>query len=271
MKVPDARALLEIAVGGKILYAQIRWLDELADSMGRPVDPPGAVHQLSQALSCEARRHFATALRGTRGEAGFFSSLSDLNARYASSLALDGACRNTVPARMSLEDYVEHAKARAAPLRAPLDALLVLVDSDEDEERRARSCFELAAAAKQLHDDAVDVEEDYRDRRLSWVVSATLHHLGDPDPSPEADEFYEASLLGGFVARNLAAAEGLYREALVLAVNHFPGCIAFLENEARDTRAMKDDLKRIVISHGGAASSSHPSAPDPHAEGNGDG
>jgi hypothetical protein len=271
MKVPDARALLEIAVAGKILYAQVRWLDDLADSMGRPVDPPRAVHQLSQALSCEARRRFATALRGSAGEAGFFSSLSDLNARYASSLALDGACRNTVPARMSLGDYVEHAKARAAPLRAPLDALLVLIDTDQEEERKARSCFELAAAAKQLHDDTVDIEEDYRDRRLSWVVSATLHHLGDPDPPLEADEFYEASLLGGFVDRNLAAAEGLYREALVLAVNHFPGCVAFLENGARETRAMKDDLERIVIAHGGAANSTHPSASHPPGEGNSDG
>jgi len=256
----DDAALLEIAVGGKIQYAQVRWLDELADSVERSMDPPGSVHRLSEALAREARSHFAAALRSSGKEAAFFSSLSDLNARYAASLALDGAYRNTTSARLSFEDYVEHAKARAAPLRAPLDALLVLVDSAEEVTRGARSCFEFAAAAKQLGDDTLDLEEDFRDRQLSWVVSETLRHLGNPDPPPEADEFYEAALLGGFIDRNLAAAEELYWEALALAVGRFPGCVPFLENETQETRAMKYDMAQIVASSGDAASRSDPAA-----------
>jgi len=98
------------------------------------------------------------------------------------------------------------------------------------------------------------VEEDHCERQLSWVVSETLRHLGDPDPLPEADEFYEAALLGGCIDRNLAAAETLYREALTLAESRFPGCVAFLENGARETRAMKDDLERIIASHRGQQS-----------------
>jgi hypothetical protein len=246
----DPGALLEIAVAGKIVYSQVRWLDELADSLDRPLALPGAVHRLSEALSREAYKRFAAGLRDSGEEAAdFFSSLASLNARYAASLALDGASsRGAQLVRLSLEDYVKHAKCRAAPLRAPLDALHVLVTVREEDKELGRSCFELTAAAMQLRDDTLDVEEDYADGRLSWVVAETQRHLGDPDGRPDADEFYEAALLAGYIDRNLAAAEQLYAEALSLADGRFPGCVEFLRNEARQTRAMKEDMARIVSS-----------------------
>jgi len=246
----DPGAMLEVAVAGKIVYAHVRWLDDLADSLDRPLAPPGAIHRLSEALSREAHARFATALRGS-GEAAadFFSSLADLNARYAASLAIDCAfSRRLQLVRLSLEDYVEHAKSRAAPLRTPLDALHVLIGVSQEDKQLGRSCFELTASAMQLYDDTLDVEEDYGDGRLSWVVAETLRHLGDPDEHPGADEFYEAALLAGFIDRNLAAAEELYAEALSLAEGRFPGCVEFLRNEARQTRAMKEDMARIVSS-----------------------
>jgi hypothetical protein len=246
----DPGALLEVAVAGKIAYAHVRWLDDLADSLDQPLAPPGAIHRLSETLSREAHERFAAALRGSgESTADFFSSLADLNARYAASLAIDCAfSRGLQPVRMSLEDYVEHAKSRAAPLRTPLDALHVLIGVSQEDKQLGRSCFELTASAMQLYDDTLDVEEDYEDGRLSWIVAETLRHLGDPDERPGADEFYVAALLAGFIDRNLAAAEELYAEALSLAERRFPGCVEFLRNEARQTRAMKEDMARIVSS-----------------------
>jgi hypothetical protein len=262
----DPGALLEIAVAGKIVYSQVRWLDELADSLDRPLPPPGAVHRLSEALSREAYKRFVAGLRGSGEEAAdFFSSLAGLNARYAASLALDGAfSREAQLVRLSLEDYVKHAKCRAAPLRAPLDALHVLVGVREEDKELGRSCFELTAAAMQLRDDTLDVEEDYGDGRLSWVVAETLRHLGDPDERPGVDEFYEAALLAGFIDRNLAAAEQLYADALSLADGRFPGCVEFLRNEARQTRAMKEDMARIVSSARGTEGRPAPGATPPN-------
>jgi len=244
-RVVDEQKLREIAVAGRLVYAQVRWLDDLADSNG-PSDPPGSVHRLAEALASEAGRRFTASLADSRDRADFFSSLVHLHACYAASLTVDGAWGQSSPVPLGLEDYVEHAKARAAPLRAPLDALLLLVGASETEAKRARSCFELCAAALQLHDDALDVEEDFEAGRLSWVVSETLHSLGDLDKTPDADEFYEAALLGGFLERNLAGAEALFRRALALAEGRLPRCVEFLKKEARSTCAMKDDIAELV-------------------------
>jgi hypothetical protein len=43
----EPATLLEVAVAGKIIYAQVRWLDDLADALDRLLPPPGAVHRLS--------------------------------------------------------------------------------------------------------------------------------------------------------------------------------------------------------------------------------
>jgi hypothetical protein len=268
----DPGALLEIAVAGKIVYARVRWLDDLADSLDRPLAPPGAVHCLSMSLSAEARKRFAAGLRGSGQEVvGFFSSLADLDARYAASLAIDGASsRGAQLVRLNLEDYVEHAKSRAAPLRASLDALHVLVGLSEEDRQLGCSCFELTAAAMQLYDDALDVEEDYGDRRLSWIIAETLRHLGDPADRPGADEFYEAALLAGFVERNLVAAEALYAQALSLAEERFPGCTQFLRNQARQARAMKEDMARIVSSAAGTEGHQEQSATSPNGGGDRD-
>jgi len=269
----DPGALLEVAVAGKIAYAHVRWLDDLADSLDRPLAPAGAIHRLSETLSREVHERFAAALRGyDEATADFFTSLAELNARYATSLAIDCAfSRGQLLVRLSLEDYVEHAKSRAAPLRTPLDALHVLIGVSEEEKQLSRSCFELTASAMQLYDDTLDVEEDYDDRRLSWIVAETLRHLGNPDERPGADTFYEAALLAGFIDRNLAAADELYAAALSLAEGRFPGCVEFLRNEVRQTRAMKEDMARIVSSATGTEGHPSPGATPPNDGGDRDG
>lgn len=251
-RAADPDALRTIAVAGKIVYAQVRWLDHLADADG-PVAPPGAVHLLCAILSQEAQARFAAALASSGEEAGSFSSsFASLNARYAASLALDAAAaRNTPFVRLGLDDYVEHAKARAAPLRAPLDALHVHVGLPEGQRAVARDCFEFACAAIQLHDDSLDVEEDYAANRLSWIVAETLRHLDDPNERPGADDFYDDALHEGFVDRNLAEGLALYEEALRLAKEgRLPGSVLWLEKEIREARELREDLAEIVSKSG---------------------
>ena len=245
---PDA--LRTIAVAGKIVYAQVRWLDHLADAED-PVAPPGHVQCLCTILSREAQARFAVALDSSGdGVAGFFSSFASLNARYAASLALDAAAaRNTPFVRLGLDDYVEQAKARAAPLRAPLDALHTHLGLSEEQRILGRTCFEVASAAVQLHDDSLDVEEDYAATSLSWIVAETLRHLGDAHNRPGADEFYYAALHGGFVDRALAKSLVLYEEALRLAEEgRLSGSVLWLEKEIREARDLREDLAELVSS-----------------------
>jgi hypothetical protein len=145
---------------------------------------------------------------------------------------------------------VEHVKARSAPVRAPVDAVLLLVGAPEDRTEEARSCFEWCVAGLQLYDDAVDVEEDFTEGRLSWVVSATLCALDGRglEEDPDVDLFYETALAEGFLVRNLAAAERFFQKALSLAGSSFPNCVDPLNAMSRHTREYKSDLERLVTS-----------------------
>ena len=128
--------LHELAVAGKLVYAHIRWLDDLADEP-RPGGPGWSVHALSEALSSLARTKFERVLGRARAT-HFLSTLAQLYARYAASLAVDAASR-AYSGHLTLDDYVEHAKARSAPVRAPVDALLLLIGAPEDRNEEARS------------------------------------------------------------------------------------------------------------------------------------
>ena len=239
--------LHELAVGGKLVYAHIRWLDDLADEP-RPGGPGSSVHALSEAIASLARMKFEEVL-GPPHVAPFLSNLAQLYARYAASLAVDKALQ-AFAGPLTLDYYVEHAKARSAPVRAPVDAMLSLVDAPEEQVERARSCFEWCVAGLQLYDDALDVEDDFKERRLSWVVSETLRALDarGPEDVPDADQFYETALVEGFLIRNLAAAEVLFKKALRLAEPAFPNCVDCLDAMLRHTREYKGDLQRSVTS-----------------------
>jgi hypothetical protein len=171
--------LYELAVAGKLVYAHIRWLDDLADEP-LPVGLGASVHALSAALTSLARSKFERALGASR-TAPFFSTFTLLYARYATSLAVDSASP-AFTSTLDLDKYLEHTKARSAPVRAPVDAVLLLVDAPADITERAYSCFEWCVAGLQLYDDALDIEDDFKEGRLSWVVSATLHALDGRDP-----------------------------------------------------------------------------------------
>jgi hypothetical protein len=239
--------LHELAVAGKLVYAHVRWLDDLADEP-RPGGPGWSVHALSEALASLARTKFERVL-GPSQAAPFLSTLAQLYARYAASLAVDTASQ-AFSGHLTLDDYVEHAKARAAPIRAPVDAVLLLVGAPEDRTQKARSCFEWCVAGLQLYDDALDVEDDFKEGRLSWVVSATLRALDarGAEDAPDADLLYETALVEGFLARNLAVAEALFQEALSLADSAFPNCVDCLNAMSRHAHEYKSDLEGLVTS-----------------------
>ncbi|SMC01614.1 hypothetical protein SAMN00767673_2854 [Rubrobacter radiotolerans DSM 5868] len=244
-------ALHELAIAGKMVHAQVRWLDKIADDLA-PRSVLANVHGLNEALDNLARARFRSVL-GEEKAAPFFAMFAQLYARYAASLAVDQASRGFRGGRLSLEQYVEHAKARAAPVRAPVDAVLLLIGTSEEQISEARSCFGWWAAGLQLYDDAIDVEEDFAAGRLSWVVSETLGALGAHDMVEDLEEdlFYETALVGGHLVRNLAAAESLFEKALCLAESDFPRCIDYLRATLRRTRQYRTDLEELMASvHG---------------------
>jgi hypothetical protein len=238
---PAEEALRQIAVAGRLLYAQVRWLDYLAD-VADAVSPPGAVHRLSAALDELVRSAFSAALSDHPFSASFFSSLANLQLRYAASLALDSVRPHGA---LDLSGYVEHAKARAAPVRAPVDATLLLASASEVEAESARRSFEACAAGLQLYDDAQDVEEDFREGRLSWLVSETLQTF---ECEPDTDSFYEAALLGGVIDRNLEAAVHLFDQAIASAEGLFPRWVEYLGVRRDEVRKLRSDLAQLVNS-----------------------
>lgn len=241
----DEEVFAQIGVGGKLLYAQARWLDDLADSGTSSADT-GAAHHLSGAVAREARRRFQAALCPSERAARFFSSLSDLYSRYATSLALDAGLGSVDNGALTLDAYVEHAKARAALPRAPLEALLALTEASDEQYRRARSSFDLCVAGLQLNDDALDAEEDYKRGTVTWIISETLAQIGEPRNPPDADEFYENALRRGIVQQSLDAANACFEEARTLATGHLPLCAEYLEEELHSTRSLSNDFKALV-------------------------
>lgn len=245
----DESKISSISVGGKLLYAQIRWLDDIADS-DEPAGSPTDVHKLADVVYRGALASFLSGLVGTRHEASFLAVLARLNNSYATSLALDGAFQRGAAIHMDLAGYIAHAEARAAPLRTSLEALLLLAGINAEQAQRARECFNACAAAMQFADDVLDVEEDYRDRRLSWIVAETLSYMNESQELPDADKFYEAALLGGHIESALNESERLYVRAKHFAEGHFPGCLDFLKSEEQRVCALRNDLAELTASYG---------------------
>jgi hypothetical protein len=181
----------------------------------------------------------------------FFSTLSGLYARYAASLAIDTGSPGTFPSTMTFDDYASHAKARAAPVRAPVEAVLLLANAVPEEVERARFCFETSAAALQFLDDALDIEEDYEDLRLSWAVHRTLTLCREADAPrlPDPDLFYKTALSEGVIVENLLTAEDLFRRSAVSAEDLFPSWENYSYQMCADAERLRTNFQRFATSH----------------------
>ena len=242
-------SLRELAVAGKLEYARNRWLDEMVDQSG---STPGlsAAHRLNDALITLINSRYAGVLDGAA--AAFFPVLSVLHARHGLSLILDGARFWGFVPPITLEEYAEHARTRHGPVRAPVDAVLLLTGASDGLLRRARSSWHNWALGVQFYDDALDVEEDFRNRNLTWVVGRTLHYFhrssGNPvtHGMPDPDTFYERALAEGVVSEALGHAESFFAESAGLAEPDFPSWVPFQKACLSQARRLREDYEKLV-------------------------
>lgn len=249
----DHVSLRGLAVAAKLEYARNRWLDEMVDDDALPA-LPSAVHRLNEALLAVINTRYAEIL-DDGAAVSFFPTLASLHARHGLSLIIDSTHHSAWlehPPNVSLQDYIEHARARHGPVRAPVDAVLLLAGATEDELLRARSSWHNWALGLQFYDDALDVEEDYAKRTLSWVVSRTLECLDRQvrdHPSqrlPDPDLFYETALTAGVVSEALMYAEEFFAESARLADSAFPSWAAYQRAFLSKARELREDYDALV-------------------------
>ena len=243
--------LHELAVAAKLEYARNRWLDEIVDDDTDASTHKLSTHRLNDAILALIDSRYARVLHG-RVARPFFATLAGLHARHGLAMVLDGAWSWRTGTRITLEEYVEHAEARHGPVRAPVDAVLLLAGAPEEEIRRARLSWHRWALGVQLYDDALDVEEDFRNDDLSWVVSRTLEHLRETRGDlplgwvPDPDLFYETALTGGMVRECLAHAESFFAESARLAEPGFPSWAAFQRECLSKALSLREDYEKLV-------------------------
>ena len=241
-------SLRELAVAGKLEYARNRWLDEMVDHPG-PAPGLSPAHRLNDALLALINSRYARVLHGAAATC-FFPVLSELHARHGLSLILDGARFGGFIPPITLEEYAEHAKTRHGPVRAPVDAVLLLVEATDSLLRRARSSWHNWALGVQFYDDALDVEEDFRNRNLTWAVGRALHYFhpssGDPTELPGPDTFYERALADGVVSEALSHAESFFAESARLAEPDFPSWVDFQTACMGQARRLREDYEKLV-------------------------
>jgi hypothetical protein len=246
----DEGSLQDLAVAAKLEYARNRWLDELVDM---PCSAPESLaqHRLNEALLGLIHSRYSHVLDDTVA-AAFFSVLSKLYACYGLSLVLDSTWYRSPTSSMDLKEYAEHARMRHGPVRAPLDAVLLLVGADDELLERARSSWHNWALGVQFYDDALDIEEDFRDRNLSWTVSRTLECLDGysdhPDTqSPAAqDAFYEKALREGVICETLGHAESFFAEAARLAEPTFPSWVTYQHACVGRVKHLREDYEKLL-------------------------
>ena len=242
----DEGSLQDLAVAAKLEYARNRWLDELVD---KPCSAPelSAQHRLNEALLGLIHSRYSHVLDGTIA-AAFFSVLSKLYACYGLSLVLDSTWYRNPTSSMDLKEYAEHARMRHGPVRAPLDAVLLLVGADDRLLERARSSWHNWALGVQFYDDALDIEEDFRDRNLSWTVSRTLGYFDHPDTQSltAQDAFYEKALREGVISETLSHAESFFAEAARLAEPTFPSWVTYQHACVRRVKHLREDYEKLL-------------------------
>lgn len=242
--------LHDLGVAAKLEYTRNRWLDEMVDAV-RPYPVPLSAHRLNDGVIASTCERYEKVL-DTPAAASFYRILANLYARHGLSVVLDGRRPGALERVMSLKDYVEHARARHGPMRAPLDALLLLVGTPETTIRRARVSWQNWALGVQFYDDALDVEEDFRDRNCSWAVSRTLEifrersHGRDRSTLPDLDAFYEVALTEGVVCRALALAERFFAASARHAEHLFPTWAAFQRECLERTARLREDYEEFV-------------------------
>jgi len=252
--LPDARRgqvreglLRELGVAAKLEYARNRWLDEVAD---HPDSLPAlsSTRRVNDALLDLIYSGYSRALDGAVAGA-FFGALSNLYARYGLSLALDSAWHRNPAPSISLEEYTEHARTRHGPIRAAVDAVLLLVGAADDLLERARSSWHDCALGIQLYDDALGIEEDLRNRTLSWTVSRTLEYFegySGAQSMPDPDTFYEVALTEGVISDTLGHAERFFAESARLAGPAFPSWVAYQEACMGRVRLLREDYEKMI-------------------------
>jgi hypothetical protein len=213
------KQLLSLCVAGKLLYAHARWLDGVLDDHERFEDLR-FLHSINEAITERVHAIFLETL-GLELAWNIFSIMASLYARHTLSVALDAASANLSSQYRTLEDYVVQARARAAPVRASVDAALLLTNASDEMLERARMSCEHFAVGLQLYDDALDLEEDFKEGRASWLVCETMRRIEIQDAAqsslPTADTFYETALLGGSLLENLAQARKSFESSRAFA------------------------------------------------------
>jgi hypothetical protein len=237
-----------LAVAAKFEYARNRWLDEVAD---HPDSVPGlsSTHRVNDALLELIHSRYSAVLDD--GAAGvFFPVLSNLYARHGLTLMLDSTWYRNPASSITLEEYVEHAKMRHGPVRAAVDAVLLSVGAADDLLGRARSSWHSGALGIQFYDDALDVEEDFRNRNLTWTVARTLEHFNGHADNSEAqsmpDAFYEVALTEGVISETLSHAESFFAESARLAEPTFPSWVTYQQACVSQTRLLREDYDKLV-------------------------
>ena len=235
--------LRALAVAAKLENARNRWLDNMVDSLADPVSLTPS-HELNGAIVALTHRLYNTVVPSDLA-GGFFERLATLYPRHSLSLALDGKQEVARKHSAALADYETHAKARHSSVRAPLDALLTLLKTDDDQFATATSSWHAWGLGAQLYDDALDIEEDFRLGTMTWTVSQTLERFEGRIPE-NSDQFYAVALKEGIVTRTLERAEEHFAHAAQLARSDFPRWVPVQNGWKRQTRLLREDYEGLL-------------------------
>ncbi len=235
--------LCALAVAAKLENARNRWLDNTVDN---PADfaPSTSSHELNGAIVALTHRLY-NAVMPNDVAGSFFERLATLYARHSLSLVLDSKQEVTRKYSAALVDYEIHAKARHSSVRAPLDALLTLLGTDDEQFEMATSSWHAWGLGAQLYDDALDVEEDFRLGTMTWTVACTLERFKDRIPE-NPDRFYEVALKEGVVTQTLRRAEEHFAHAAQLASSSFPRWVPVQNGWQRQTQMLREDYESLL-------------------------
>jgi hypothetical protein len=134
-----------------------------------------------------------------------------------------------------------------------VDAVLLLTGAADSLLRRARSCWHNWALGVQFYDDALDVEEDFQNRNLTWAVGRALAYFHRHRENlviqkmPDPDTFYERALAEGVVTEALSHAETFFAASARLAEPAFPSWVPFQNACMNQARRLREDYEKLAI------------------------